>query len=109
MRDHRLSLTRERYTRSLAVEQIATKDRLQALDLRTDRRLSNAKRLRRLGEAAQINHSDKRAQQIGWNIRHQRPSTSACANSFAHKHLPQSVAYSSAAKMFAQTGDVALI
>ena len=73
MGDHRLALARERDPGRLAVEEIATKDRLQALDLRTDGRLSDAKRLRRLGEAAQINDSDKCAQQIGWNIRHQRP------------------------------------
>ncbi len=76
MRDHRLTLARERDAGRFAVEQFAAKDRLQALDLRADRRLSDAKRLRRFGEAAQINNRDKCAQQIGWNIRHQRPSTS---------------------------------
>ena len=58
------------------------------VDLRADRRLSDAKRLRRFGEAAQVNNRDKCAQQIGWNIRHQRPST-CCGQTRLHTNASE--------------------
>ena len=68
--DHRLALGGERHARRALVEQFDTEQHLQALDLRTHGRLSHAERLRRPGEATQVDHGDQRAQQIGRYVRH---------------------------------------
>ena len=71
--DHQFALRRQADALDAAVEQVAAEQKLQPLDLRADRRLRHPELGRGLGEAAQVDDGDKRAQQVGWNIGH-RPS-----------------------------------
>ena len=58
---------------SSTIEQVATEQELQPLDLRAYRRLRHPELGRGLGEAAQVDDGDKRPQQVGWNIGHFPP------------------------------------
>ena len=68
--DDKLAGRRQADAGRALVEQVGAEQALQPLDLRADRRLRHAERVRRLGEAAQIDDGDQGPQQLGRNIGH---------------------------------------
>ena len=68
--DDGLTSRRQGNRGNVLVEHIRAEQRLQALDLRTDRRLGHAQRLRGLGEAPVVDNRDQCSQQFSWNVDH---------------------------------------
>ena len=79
--DDKLAGRGQAHARRALVEQVGAEQALQPLDLGADRRLRDAERLRRLGEAAQIDDGDQRPQQFGRNIGHDTFAPHGCSGS----------------------------
>src|SRR5262245_21569020 len=70
MIDNLLSTRGQAHARRALVEKLVAEQKLQPLDLRADRGLGDAERLRRFGKAALIDDEHECPQKFSWDIDH---------------------------------------